>query len=193
MGGNIGAAFHVPVYGEDLHREEIFGNGTQRFQPRFLRNLPQGDRQQVPFPVGMAAGPAPAVINVVVHHQHPTAGMVHHPGRSGKVRGFVLPGENIRLSKVLQQQRAVAGLLLVAGAIGQKLAFQRQGHGGSLLGTVCGRVGEARRAGRLRRPTRPWAAGSGGSRSALRALAPCSCFDYSTGGAHKKSPRAGAF
>ena len=41
--------------------------------------------------------PAPAIVDVVIDHQHLIPRGVHHPGRGGKMGGFILPGKTIRL------------------------------------------------------------------------------------------------
>ena len=97
VGGDIPPSFFVSIHGKDLDREQFTTDGAERLQSGFLGYLPQRDRQKIGFAIGMAAGPAPAIVDVVIDHQYLIPRGVHHPGRGGKMGGFILPGKAIRL------------------------------------------------------------------------------------------------
>ena len=141
----------------------------------------------------MAARPAPAFIDIVVDHQHPIPGGVHHPRRSGKMGGFILPGEDIRQQQRLPQQRQIPLLLLIAGAVGVQSGLQLVGHGRFLLGRDCAGCGPGRGAAALRAAAAAPAGAAGSGRRPERPAPRCgSCTKYTTGGAKKKAPE-GAF
>ena len=106
------------------HRQNVQGGdgGAQRpdvDRPRLLPGLPQSYRQQVRVAVGVAAGPGPHLVEVVVSHQYLGAVGVHHKAGAGEVGDFVLPGQDVvgKLAEIRQDHLLVPGLLLRLGQV----------------------------------------------------------------------------
>ena len=99
----------------------------------FFLRLPQRHGQQVGLPVSVPARPAPRVIEVVPHQQHPVARGIDQKARADEVKTGGIPCEQpvAVLFDEGQHDALVAVLLLAAG--GKRGDLLGVGHGGLLF------------------------------------------------------------
>ena len=117
------------------HRQDVQGGdggreGADVGDTGLLPGLPQGHGQQVAVPVGVAAGPGPHPVDIVVGHEHLGRVGVDHKAGAGDVGVLIAPGEHgVGVPvHILQDDTLVGLLLLVLRAVGPDVVCVHSSH-----------------------------------------------------------------
>ena len=147
MRGYVLAALFMAVHGQDFHGIDVLRYGAHVLHAALLAYLAQGDGQQIAFAVRVPAEPRPALINVVIRHQHAVARGIDHPRGRGHVAQRVIAAENtIERIHVLQNAAAIARFLFVKRRICAQLFPKRHT---SISSSSCAAVSTNRTQGRV--------------------------------------------